>query len=396
MTLDNRCQTLLSIRWERHSSQHEIIYLKAGDFYAANDIVSHELGHLLHWGRDHSPEPIENPVTFWEDAWIDEQFSTFAEIYLTEDLFEPDVNYWSFASVEPDNPLIYFSISIDYNKVRLFMLYMFEHFGNWNYISALINNQFNGIAGIDSTLEYLGYTERFDDAFIQWSIANYIDDPLFEGGKYYYAHYNFDDAYTIANYTEIPTGTESGSLSPYGTDYITFSSAVSNPVYIEFKGDETSKYRLAFVKLNTANDEVVGVDIVTPDSVSYVKYIADDLGNSYDKLVMVAMNIDSALGESDKANYTYSASIYTGLSELTVQNKISIFPNPASQSLSLTIPYDMNGSYIRIYDVNGQIVHSSFTKNTRNYLNINNLNNGLYYLIIGNNNKILTEKFIKQ
>ncbi len=89
---DSRCRIPWFMRiWDRHSNQREIIYVAASAFTYLDDVVPHEFGHMLHWRQDHSPEPIENPTKYWEDAWVDEGFSTFAEIYLTENIYQHDV-----------------------------------------------------------------------------------------------------------------------------------------------------------------------------------------------------------------------------------------------------------------------------------------------------------------
>ena len=43
-----------------------------------------------------------------------------------------------------------------------------------------------GIAGVDATLEYFGFSDRFDDAYRNWRIANLIHTDCPGRGKYNY------------------------------------------------------------------------------------------------------------------------------------------------------------------------------------------------------------------
>ena len=54
------------------------------------------------------------------------------------------------------------------------------------FISALVQEQANGIEGIENTLAAFGKRETFDEIYDNWTIANYIDDTHKGGGKYGY------------------------------------------------------------------------------------------------------------------------------------------------------------------------------------------------------------------
>ncbi|MGA2296418.1 MAG: hypothetical protein ABSG15_02600, partial [FCB group bacterium] len=86
--------------WGVHSNEHEMLYFSTIWFKPENVCaVAHEFGHLLHWGQDHSPEPPDKPVKYWEDTWVDEGFSTFAQDYLCSDINQKDVPDNGFFSV---------------------------------------------------------------------------------------------------------------------------------------------------------------------------------------------------------------------------------------------------------------------------------------------------------
>jgi len=292
-------------RWGRHSSEREIIYVAAKSFAYAPEMVAHEFGHLLHWQQDHSPSPEINPVKYWEDAWVDEGFSTFAAIFLTENIFQHGVrDKGTFFAINPDSPLIYFS---SYNKVKLFMLFMFEHFGGWNYISALIKNQADGIEGVAGALKQLEVAETFDEVFEQWIIANYADDSLYEGGKFAYSHYNFLPCNVAASYAKYPVKTISTTVTPYAADYITFSATSPSPVRITFDGQLNSKFRLVFVLEDAASDHIDTLIRVPIDENNHADFSADKLGIEYDRVVMIVMNVDATIPDKSSVPYSYTA-----------------------------------------------------------------------------------------
>ena len=144
----------------------------------------------------------------------------------------------------------------DYGASYLFQLYLYEKFGGAAFTSALVQEQANGIKGIENTLTAFGYTETFDEIFDAWTIANYIDDTRKAGGKYGYDTlevgtidtWGYSILYTLENYwwgppLDVPWDFpaswwwESGP-QPYTAQYYTFINDKAADVWID--GDDTS------------------------------------------------------------------------------------------------------------------------------------------------------------
>ncbi len=364
-------------RWGKHSNEKEILYIAADAFSYADEIISHEFGHLLHWGGDHSPEPIVNPVQYWEEAWIDEQFSTFAEVILLEDITEEDVYHGqAFFQSNPDKSLIYFS---DYNQVRLFMLFMFEHYGNWQYVQTLMHTQLNGIDGIDSVLMCLGYNERFPDVYLHWSITNYVDDNVHFNGRFAYNHYNTPQCYTAGNHSTFPLQINNRTIKPYGSDYIAFTSSASPAIRVTFNGQDNTLFKLALLKLDVAG-ELIGIDTLQTDSLQNTTFNLNGLGTNYNKAVLVVANVDSSLSENQSATYSYSADVITGLEDITSTESVVFYPNPAVEILKVLLNKDFeNGTkQIAFYDINGKQVYSQSFEGQMLELTISNWDAGVY------------------
>jgi len=384
-------ESMVFATWGSHSSEHEIIYVASNCLNTAPDIVAHEFGHMLHWEQDHSPEPVSNPVKYWEEAWIDEGFSTFAAIYLTENIYTTGVpEGQAFFYSTPDIPLIYFS---NYNQVKLWTLYMYEHYG-WNYISSLISNQLNGIAGMDSTLRQINAPVTFNEAFVDFSVANYLDDPAFEGGKYGYSHYTFNQCDTT-NHISYPTGIINETINPYGTDYICFSSGAPNPTQITFSGDSTSKFSLAVIKMSTPSNIVSSVEYILPDANSHAVINADSLGILYNKLILVVCNIDSAIHEGETAPYSYFTTAITGIDENNSSSEINIYPNPVKDALTISFSSPEKG-VVEIFDMQGKVVYQASVNKKLSTIDVSTLQKGVYTLKVTTSKGNFSKKFTKE
>jgi spore germination protein YaaH/PKD repeat protein len=69
----------------------------------------------------------------------------------------------------------------------------------------------------------------------------------------------------------------------------------------------------------------------------------------------------------------------------TTSHPFNLYPNPTNGELIIEFENTSNINLpFQIYDVTGKIVYTAMLTNTRAYLNLYNLSNGLYYLVLGN------------
>lgn len=392
--------TFMFSHWGMHSSQREMIFVAANYFSGAPSIVAHEFGHLLHWQQDHSPEPIVNPVKYWEDAWIDEGFSTFAAEYLNQNITQQGVLHNNaFFGNNPDIPLIYFLTGASYDQVLMWTVFMYEHYGGPQYIKMLIKEQANGIDGMRNALDSLGYSELFEDAFEQWIVANYIDDPDYNGGKYSYFHFDFPDASTTDIHNAYPTGLKTQTITPFGADYFNFNSTSVGQFSLTFSGDSTLIFRLTFILIDTATSDVVDVISVEPDIQNEAVFNAADFGTDYNKIVMAVMCVDTTLSDSSTAAYSYSAAVFpASVDEIKTKKEILLFPVPASNILNVKLndsafhdscEYEISGNEGTVL-LKGKIAGKSAG------INISGLNPAVYFIKIKTSGRVYCKKFIKQ
>ena len=110
-------------------------------------------------------------------------------------------------------------------------------------------------------------------------------------------------------------------------------------------------------------------------------------------------NISGDKTESNRGQEDYwivEITSTVGIEEINT-NSVSVYPNPASHSLSINFNSEDNSSKeIFILDITGKIFYNSTTSATSENLNVSFLQNGVYILKIGDKNKESTFKFIKQ
>lgn len=142
--------------------------------YLYEGVFAHEFEHLIHFDID--PD---------EPSWVDEGLADLAGFFCGYGHSESHVAYYMV--YHPYTSLTFWGSGLeDYGASYLFQLYLFEKFGGATFTSALVQEQANGIEGIENTLAAFGFSETFDEIFDAWTIANYIDDTRKAGGKYGY------------------------------------------------------------------------------------------------------------------------------------------------------------------------------------------------------------------
>ena len=142
--------------------------------YLYEGAFAHEFEHLIHFDQD--PD---------EPSWVDEGLADMAGFFCGYG--HPSGHIANYLVYHPMVSLTFWGGGLeDYGASYLFALYLYEQFGGADFISALVQDQANGIEGIENTLAAFGYKETFDEIFDNWTVANYLDDTRKAGGKYGY------------------------------------------------------------------------------------------------------------------------------------------------------------------------------------------------------------------
>ncbi len=74
-------------------------------------------------------------------------------------------------------------------------------------------------------------------------------------------------------------------------------------------------------------------------------------------------------------------------------SSFALFPNPAEHHITITTSTPIDNAKIEVYDFLGRSVLSSHFKNEKTFnLNIENLNAGIYIVVLKQNDKLLLQK----
>ena len=169
-----------------HSNEREMIYMdvqviedelaaitaSGGPIYRPDDrtpgsdiymgIIAHELQHAVHLNQD-----------VGEESWVNEGLSELATEVAGYAIRSPysfmrrpqtQLNFWA------DNPRVRFP---HYGASGLFFRYLNQRVGGPQNLAPLLDEQLDGIEGVDAFLRIHGLT--FAEVFADWVVANYLD-----------------------------------------------------------------------------------------------------------------------------------------------------------------------------------------------------------------------------
>ncbi len=210
--------------------------------------------------------------------------------------------------------------------------------------------------------------------------------------------------------------TELGFFLPLGSGHI-WSDCFINPITGFATGDHRILKSLDGGINWTKIDSTLGFDIyclrkIDADNLYGVGYgggIAktSDGGNSWsidnsgtannlNKIIFI--NSHKAIAIGDNGTILMNTNIATGIANVVSNQKIvSVFPNPVSQTLTLQFQNQIPFAEINVLNVLGETILTQKINNSNiANLNVTSLASGIYFLQIKSNNKLFTQKFIKQ
>jgi len=136
--------------------------------YDYEGTTTHEYEHAIHY--DHDAD---------EASWVDEGMADLSGFFAG----------YGHAAGHLASYMVYHRTSLtnwgggleDYGESYLFQLYLNENFGGPAFIKALVDEQANGIEGIENQLAAFNYSASFNDIYRDWTLANYLDDLTLTG-----------------------------------------------------------------------------------------------------------------------------------------------------------------------------------------------------------------------
>lgn len=98
----------------------------------------------------------------------------------------------------------------------------------------------------------------------------------------------------------------------------------------------------------------------------------------------------------DSSSCVIHIDIATNLIDLIKDKSLSIFPNPTKGELNLIVNDEFKNGDLEIYDVFGKVVFQSVISNSKTKLEMNYIANGIYFIKVKLDEKIITRKIIIQ
>lgn len=370
-------------KWGKHSSEHEMFYVL--DHYAPIHIGNaHELMHMITFNADHSPEPPENPTKFWEEAFIDEGLATFSYDYMTG-VFSQAPSYHSSSEYFLSHTNISLINFTDYGETNLWTDFMFEHYGEEEYIHTLINDTLNGIDGVNRTLVNLGYSDNFDDAFERWTITNFLNDSVYLDGYYSYCHIYLANC-GITSFSQFPVSTKTRNLYAYSSLYNEFRTNTPQPISINLQTISNPPFRFAFICMN--DSFVDHIDFLQINSLTNISYHADNFGINYNRIIMVSMNLNPNLEQGEIAIFKFNSTPIVGIENIS-KNSSSFDICPITAKNEMNISCELTSDIlisIELFNISGEkILHEmkSGTSGENHFkIPINHLPAGIYLCTI--------------
>ncbi|MDQ1318489.1 MAG: hypothetical protein QG588_2151 [Candidatus Poribacteria bacterium] len=285
--------------WTRKkSNETNILYIDSislsSNKITTEAVIAHEFTHLIQWARD--PE---------ESTWVDEGLAVYAENMLG---YSNDVK--AQVSVYAQNPnvsLINWDNKVEnYGAAYLYFAYLSEKFGGVPLISDILKNEAQDVDGIIKTLSAKGITKSFSDIFSDWVIANYLDDPNLEDGRYGYSTLNIKLNSSLVE-SQYPIDQKSSSVLPWSVKYIEFQKGQDNVLNLSISENDQ----------NNINARLIGISADSKVIVSLVKSISIQSGSAsipkenIKTIFVVTSQPDPPDSKQDKAVFAYSAESHT-------------------------------------------------------------------------------------
>jgi len=365
------------------SNEREIIYLNSSYIQTANakSYLAHEFQHMITFYQKKIVRGYD------EDIWLNESRSEYAPTllgydaeYSGSDLERRISNFM----LDPSDSLTEWkNATIDYSSINLFMQYLVEHFGI-KILRAMISENSTGIASINKALKSLGSVEKFSDIFVNWSVANYINNCTINSSRYCYTAGPLKTQGVIAKPSisyEITAGTNisvsgQNSLKDWSSKALMLFSRLTtvgvapNILKVEITLPSDGQFSVPYILEESKGSVVVkNLEINNGKGIIYItKWGSKNLKIN---ILPIAINKQSDFGNNELSyKFSYSATLVNELTQDYEPSPTVVFPNYPDGSVlrakgDIKVYIIKNGKYKRwiqnpeIFNLYGHLTWSS-------------------------------------
>ena len=187
-----------------------------------------------------------------------------------------------------------------------------------------------------------------------------------------------------------------GADSLTKNNYINVSSITSAPVasFVASKTNPKVNESISLID-QSSNDPTSWTWRISPatyiftngtDSNSRIPNIKFTNGDNYN----ITLIVRNSLGSTSETKLNYINVNLSSLKRIAI-SPINLFPNPANKVVNLS--HSLNGQ-IEILNLQGQIVFTQHKSEITTELNIENLENGVYFILLHTSNGLISDKLI--
>lgn len=226
-------------------NEKDMLYLDID--HGDTDTLAHEFGHMVHHNYDKN-----------EERWIDEGLAQYTA-HFVENKPITETTHIAYFFANPDVSLPWKAYDPDllrnlaqYGVGAAFQEYLSEQFGGVETIGELlrdgesftpgVNPTYQGIEAVEAVLALNNFNLTFDDLFINFTAANFLDDPEYGTGELGYPDI-FSNAAPTDQFYNFPAQHDD-LVSSYAADYYEVR-GTQGIVSIEFYGENGGKFDLA-------------------------------------------------------------------------------------------------------------------------------------------------------
>jgi hypothetical protein len=268
---------------DHRSNECEIYYLDGYpsnltnpyDLVNASSVTAHEFQHMIHFNYD------PNETTFINESCSETAALVCGYMY---------TSYWQYLG-ETDTPLFQWNGTMaDYSRAARWGVYLWQQFPQ-GYLRLLVANKLVGIAGINSSLSQYPSIRTFNDLFVDWLIANYLNDGSVDS-RYAYAYPVVGKAKTTVFVNPIVPQTTAG-VSRLAADYISFTRGANLTASFT---TASADIRIKAIEIGATSKRVIDV---SPNS----QFSEPLFGSKYTEITVVVLNAS----QTWDASYSYVA-----------------------------------------------------------------------------------------
>jgi hypothetical protein len=211
-------------QYGQRSNEKEILYINS-EIRPVTDagtlsVIAHEFVHMIQSNYDS------------DDMWVEE---TLAELGMMINGYYTDSAWVNNFLAHPNYSLTGESDnSVNYGACLLWGTYLYEQVNNPAFFRALISEPLDGIAGLESVLGSFGQ-ESFQQHFLNWLMANYLDNPGYDAGQYGYEMIDLNNI-AATTYDGYPA-THSVTIHRLGANYVVLENVPQSSLSIKVEAE---------------------------------------------------------------------------------------------------------------------------------------------------------------